>query len=508
MLNVVALWADTNIVITAYRDGQGQYVNYNESTGRYYGSAGSTGFVEPSVQVKNGEVDITNRYIFSYQIGANSPVTDERGVRKSTDPTTNSSVESNYGQVSLGKSGSITINISAERRSGFTAEQAPSVAVASYIIDINALTTTHNIVPAFRATSEVGYDGELSLNTVYNNNKWSAVTSVLPKYSVVAGTGVSQMDVTDRFDVTVSFEKIGEGTQRITLSSDKTKLSFAELYAATIDGAKTGTLTYSFQPKSEYEGIYASATKRIYVKLNEVSSPLDEEDKYELIAELNASSFFQENITTHEGDDLPQINIYKYGLNDAGTGAHDSYSSPVPTLSYEGTVYPQWSARGGGAWGDFRMVYKVESDESYADDCQYIPFNTGIDNIKPAGQVTGLSIGADGFQIGGNIGTGYAAGLVKVKGYAILENDEWYGATQKALFKQQVLGGHELVAARLGKNHCRGDDILKILRKFHFILFLNSVVFSLYSGSQVTRRGKPCSRAMDMAIEALVFATS
>ena len=28
--------------------------------------------------------------------------------------------------------------------------------------------------------------------------------------------------------------------------------------------------------------------------------------------------------------------------------------------------------------------------------------------------------------------------------------------------KQQMLGGHEFVAAGVGNNHCRGDDILKI----------------------------------------------
>ncbi len=444
MLNVMA-WADPTFVITPHTIQVGElitYVNYDPGTGKYYGDAGSKGFTEPAVQIKNGEDDITSRYILTYKIGDNEPVNDGRGVSTSTDPTTGSTVESNYGQVTLGKSGSITIKISASRRSSFTSVDAPDVVDdGSYIIDINALTTTHSIVPAFNAASTEAIaagcsDGELSLNTVYNSGKWSAVTSILPKYSVTVGSGVSQMDVTDRFNVSITFEKIGDGTQRITLSDDKTKLSFAELSSATIDGAKTGILTYEFTPQAEYEGIYADATKKIYVKLNEISAPLPEDEKYTLNATLDASSFFQENITTHEVDDLPQINIYKYGLNDAGTGTHDQYSSPVPTLSYEGTVYPQWSTNGGGQWGDFRMVYKIESDESYADDCQYIPFHTSTDNIIPAGEVTGLTIGANNFQIGGLLGTGNSAGLIKVKGYAILENDPWYGATQKALFKQ------------------------------------------------------------------------
>ena len=445
MLNVVA-WADAGFVITPYRDGEGHYVNYNETTEKYFGDAGSVGFREPAVQITMegtaSGTDITSRYILTYKIGTNEPVNDGRGVSTSTDPTTKSTVESNYGQVSLGKAGEITVNISAVRRSGFTAEQAPAVTASSYTITINALTTTHNIVPAFNTAEAEAIaagcsDGQLFLNTVYANGNWNAVTSILPKYSVVVGDGVSRMDVTDRFTVNITFATIGGGTQRINLSSDKKTLSFAQVNSPTIDGSKSGILTYEFTPQAEYDGIYAAATKKIYVKLNEISAPLPENEKYTLNATLDASSFFQENITTHEEDNLPQINIYKYGLNDAGTGTHDQYSSPVPTLSYEGTVYPQWSTNGGGQWGDFRMVYVVESDESEADDCQYIPFNTSPDNIKPAGQRTGLTIGANTFQVGGLIGTGYAAGLIKVKGYAILENEEWYGATQKALFKQQ-----------------------------------------------------------------------
>ena len=278
MLNVVA-WADPAFVITPHTIQVGElitYVNYDPGTGKYYGDAGSKGFTEPAVQIKNGDDDITSRYILTYKIGDNAPVNDGRGVSISTDQSTKSTVESNYGQVSLGKHGEIVINISAVKRSGFTDEQAPAVSPSSYTIRIDELATTHNIVPAFNAASTEAIaagcsDGELSLNTVYNDNRWSAVTSVLPKYSVTAGTGVSQMDVTDRFDVTISFEKIGDGTQRITLSDDKTKLSFSEVYGSSIDGAKTGTLTYQFTPKAEYEGIYAPATKRIYVKLNEVS---------------------------------------------------------------------------------------------------------------------------------------------------------------------------------------------------------------------------------------------
>ena len=78
--------------------------------------------------IKDGSEDITNRYILTYKIGSNEPVI-VNGVRKSTDPTTGSSVECNYGQVSLGRAGRITINVTATRREGYEASEAPDVSM-------------------------------------------------------------------------------------------------------------------------------------------------------------------------------------------------------------------------------------------------------------------------------------------------------------------------------------------------------------------------------------------
>lgn len=401
--------------------------------------AGETKFFEPVVTVEDDATHdvITNQYNITYTILANdsstvgAESTDVNGIVIETDAATGTSVKKYFGDVVIGKAGTVFIKVTA------TPKEGTGTLTAGYKIVAQSLSTEQLFVPAYAVGLNPGSDGSLTLVT----NRQSAnggyvlskAQSMLPKYIVNTTRNGVTTDITDYYDVVISYSgsdklaysenKItyaGYGNQWTPLSSDDLNTYLEEL------GTPTGTLSYTFTAKSEHEGYYASFTKTIDVRLLCNNS----DDKPTVHLSLTRNNIFQESVSA--GTDGDTIHVYKYGSSDITDGDHYRYYSPVPSLLTEdGAVLPVNSSKGGGSWGDFRLVYEIVKDSTYYDDCRFSPVAGNYDDIQASGESTGLRIDDYAYQVA-------KPGLVKVAVYAVLDggmDDYGYGYELKQLYE-------------------------------------------------------------------------
>lgn len=405
-------------------------------------SAGETKFGEPVVTVEDNGVVITNQYNLSYStiaadgITPGTESTDSRGVVIVTDVATGTRVEKYYGDVIIGKAGTVYIKVTATPKAGGTP------IYATYAIHAASLETVQKFVPQYATATVAGHDGVLTLTTLeipnaYDNTQsYLAATNVI-RNDYVINTTVNGVvtDITDHFDVAISYtgsDKVvyndatgiisyaGFGNQYRSKNATEIAAELAELESA------EGQLTYTFTPKSEYAGYYETITKiidvRLYCKTNE--------EKLKLHLSLSREQILQESVT-FGGVDGDTIHVYKYGVSDIDANNHYQYYTPIPSiLTSDGAqLRSRVDGRTNGEWDDFKFLYKIVGDSTYYDDCMYNPISGGV--IQPAGQPTGLRINDYMYQV-------RLPGLVKVAVYPVLDgtyDDNGYGAALKALYE-------------------------------------------------------------------------
>ena len=406
MLNVVA-WADpTNeISIGTYNKAQ---------------TVGELKFTEPVVRVVTKEGDeetanVTSQYNIEYSIfdaatgGTEGTEETVSGVRYRKDTATGTTVKVLGGDVVMGNTpGNVWIEVIATPKSG-----SGATVKGRYEINISAISVDVTFTPVF--TGKDGYDGSIEVYTKNTGHSYPKATAMLPKYKLnVAGT---TKDVTDEFNVEVSYS----GSTQMYLSSDKSKIQFDQKMDIP-SGVHEGTLTYTFTSKT---GQYSPITKTIYVSLRADSY---EAAKKNLTLSLTRNHIKQETVSQETGvnEGYLTIHVYKYGKSDLdGGGDAYHYKTPTPSLLVDGTALPLNVTNGGGSWGDFKMLYKIESDNTYYDDCQFLYYNrTG--SIQKPGEPTGIRVDENAYQVS-------KPGLVKVAVYAVLD-EGYYGTNLKAIY--------------------------------------------------------------------------
>ncbi|MBQ9237248.1 MAG: hypothetical protein IJ183_04970 [Prevotella sp.] len=435
MLNVVALWATPELNIGSYTQSQ---------------KAGETKFQEPTITVTDGGEVITNQYRFSYTIYASDGTTEggastkTNGVEIITDSATGTYVESHYGDVIMGGAGTVYIGVTATHKTNSTTLSE------KYEINISALSATLQLTPSFAETIDPAHDGSVTLTTAkvatYDQYYLSEASTLLPEYKITSTTaGGATIDITDRFDVSIVYL----GTDKVTYDSTAGKLTYAGLgnqYSGrnedVVDAevsslaSATGTLTYTFTPKTAYTGHYSTITKTIDVAINANTTG----SKSTLHLDLERSHFYQETVNNSNTstdkvagtDDEYTIHVYKYGTSDVpGNNDHYKYLSPIPSILTDGgSQIPSYSKT--RAWGDFKLIYEIVKDSTYYDNCDYLPFwNEESAVSQPAGEPTGLTITDYAYQVA-------KPGLVKVAVYAALDgtyDDEGYGAALKSMYE-------------------------------------------------------------------------
>ena len=430
--------------------------------GSYEGAheAGYTKFDEPAVTVQDVEddgeghltyTDVTGQYNITYSIFGGDGLategvtsTDARGIVVVTDATTGTYVEKFYGDVVMGRAGEVKIQVIATPKNG------GEPLVDYYTVTINNLTATQKFVPSFASSLEEGHDGSLTLvakriKTADDRYYISGTTGVLPIYTITTTTGDLTTDITDHYDVSISYA----GSDLIVYDSNKGTLKYngignqwstktLEEVADAVEalGIPSGTLVYTFTPKTEYTGFYETMTKTIDVRL--VCQAND--DKLPLHLSLSREQILQQSVSNNEDDGLPIIHVYKYGQSDINANNPYQYYSPLPSiLTAEGTSLAVNVLRGNGSWGDFRLVYQIVKDSTYYDNCVFSPyFNVESEVAQPAGEKTGLTINDYMYQVN-------KPGLVKVAVYATLDgtyDDNGYGANLKEMY-QPLLDGDD-----------------------------------------------------------------
>ncbi len=406
MLNVVA-WADpTNeISIGTYNKAQ---------------TVGELKFTEPVVRVvtKDGESEIANvtsQYNIEYSIfnasesGTEGTLETVSGVRYRKDETTGTTVKVLGGDVVMGNTpGNVWIEVIATPKSGGGATLRKR-----YEINISAISVDVTFTPVF--TDKAGYAGSIEVYTKNTGHSYPKATAMLPKYKLnVAGT---TKDVTDEFDVEISYT----GSTQMYLSSDKSKIQFDQKMSIP-SGVHEGTLTYTFTSKT---GQYADIIKTIYVSLRADSY---EAAKKNLTLSLTRNHIKQETVSREDGvnEGYLTTHIYKYGKSDLdGGGDAYHYKTPTPSLLVDGTALPLNVTNGGGSWGDFKLMYKIESDKTYYDDCQFM-YSNRTGSIQNPGEPTGIRVDENAYQVS-------KPGLVKVAVYAVLD-EGYYGTNLKAMY--------------------------------------------------------------------------
>lgn len=432
MLNVVALWADPAIEIT-HNDA-----SWVSAELCYKVHVGEAKFVEPTIKVKDGSSYVTSNYIITYSISdaatngnIGTESTDARGVVIVTDDNasstdkTESYVEKYYGDVVMGKSGTVYVQVTATPKTG------SGTLTGSYKIVISGNSPTVNFTPAF-ATAESPYDGKIILNTIQGQwGTYAKAVSVLPQCKITTTANGVTKDITSCYDITVTLNQEEANKSNGTLvKSDKNGYDLIQLnQGASAPASVTGSLTYSFALKSEYTGLYdAIADKSIQISVEIASA------KKNLTLELTRESFNQEAVNnstsdpslaaTNVGDYT--VHVYKYGKSDTGSNNNYRYITPRPTLkTADGQVMPIYGISGG--WNDFRYVCEIIEDNTYYDDCDYDYF-TKRGSVQLAGEKTDLTIGAEQFQVA-------KPGLVKVRMWAVMDKVDYYGVDSKAIYQ-------------------------------------------------------------------------
>ena len=450
MLNVVA-WGAPELEIT-HSDA-----TWDGTAGCYKVHVGDVKFTEPTIKVKDGSTYVTSNYIITYAISdaasgghVGTESTDSRGVVIVTDDNagstskTGSYVEKYYGDVVMGKKGTVYIQITATPRSGSGA------VTGSYAIEIDGDQPTVTFTPNF-APAESPYNGKVTLTTKMTGT-WTVnakAVSVLPQYKITTTANGVTRDVTSCFDITVSFEQT-DGATGALVKSEKNGYDLIQLNQGVTDPTSVkGELTYHFALKSEYAGKYeAIADKTIYVDVEVV----EESAKKTLTLSLDRDNFYQEavNNSTSDpsvaptGEGLYTVHVYKYGKNDASAANNYRYTTPRPVLkTADGQVMPIYSLSGG--YNDFKYVCQIIEDNTYYDDCDYDYF-TKYGTIQLAGEKTELSIGAEQFQV-------YRPGLVKVRMWAVLDEASYYGTDNKRMYQAVQDGDIDKVITVDGTNY-------------------------------------------------------
>lgn len=408
MLNVVA-WGDpTNeISIGTYNKAQ---------------TVGELKFTEPVVRVvtKEGESEIANvtsQYNIEYSIfnagtsGTEGTLETVSGVRYRKDETTGTTVKVLGGDVVMGNTpGNVWIEVIATPKSGSGATLRKR-----YEINISAISVDVTFTPVF--TGKDGYDGSIEVYTKNTGHTYSKATAMLPKYKLnVAGT---TKDVTDEFDVAISYT----GSTQMYLSSDKSKIQFDQKMSIPT-GEHYGTLTYTFTSKT---GQYSTIPKTIYVSLKADSYAAPKKD---LTLSLTRNHIYQETVSQESGvnEGYLTIHVYKFGKSDIdGSNSNYQYKTPTPSLLVDGTALPL--NINNSSYGDFKLMYKIESDKTYYDDCQFL-YSNRTGSIQAAGEKTGLTIGDCMYQVA-------KPGLVKVAVYAVLD-EGYYGTNLKAMYNPYI----------------------------------------------------------------------
>ena len=433
MLNVVA-WAEPVLQINpndAHYDSDGECYNV---------PAGYAKFTEPTVRVMDGTTDKTHLYNITYSILASDGTTvgyektDTRGVRLVVDADnaddhtrTETYVEKYYGDVVMGHSCTCFVKVTATPKVG------AGTLDDTYKLVISAPTPTLTFTPSFGAKVNEDSFGSITLTTKLNAYRtgYEKAESLLPAYKITTTTNGITQDITDNFTINITYTEAG-GTSWVSLNSAKTKLTFA--VNASNPASKTGTLTYTFTPKSGYEDMYAAIPNKVIdVKFNVLGS----EAKSDLSINLTREHFKQENVTYKDG--AYTIHVYKYGKSDlAGSNNNYQYKTPTPSLvTADGTALPINGTNTGGGWNDFRFVYEIVEDNTYFDDCQYDYFLKSGD-IQPAGEKTGLTIGEYMYQVA-------KPGLVKVRVWAVLNKDNSYGLPNKNMYNTYKDKGEDVI---------------------------------------------------------------
>lgn len=448
-------------------------ISINSKTDGSYSAVskvGNKGFTEPTVMVqsvltdeggKTTYTDVTGQYKITYSmLGGEGLATEgatsinDRGAQVVVDAATGSSVEIYYGNVVLGKAGTVRVKVTATLKADETQTYE-----SYYDIDIDNIAAEQTFTPAFSAPLTEGHDGSVTLVTKrlsdgYGQYYMSSASTALPSYKVTTDENGVTTDITDYYDVTISYvgsDKMiydatkgsvsyrGMGDQWSSMTEEALNTALAEL------GNPEGTLTYTFMPKAEYAGYYATITRTIDVRL--ISSTTEE--KQSLHLSLTRDHILQETVSNHDGDNMPEIHVYKYGTSDIDPNNHYQYATPIPSLLTEnGARLFINTQRGGGSWGDFQLVYQIVKDSTYYDDCRYMPFQgVSLDDpniVQAAGEPTGFSISDYQYQVA-------KPGLVKVAVYAVLSgtpDDNGYGAQYKSLYQPLLDGDDNPVTVR------------------------------------------------------------
>lgn len=436
MLNVVALWAlDVININTQYPVGKDCYEVH----------VGDTKFAEPAVTVRDGSSNnVTSSYSIEYSISGNAEGTylgsddiSDRGIAIVKDDhasgdATGTTVEKYYGDVIMGKAGYVWVRVTATPKSGTDEEKAAGRLTSSYKIHIQAIDVNLTFTPTLTQPT-----ASVTVNTKSDGTNMRKTELIVPTYTITTTTtGGIVTDITDRFDVDTTY--VHTGSHPLSFNTGKTKLQRASEAAWT--GTETGTLTYTFNPKSAYTGYYDSMTETVTVTFNALAN---DAAKKSLSLALNSSNFKQENVTEEDG--TYTIHVYKFGQSDLGTNNNYQYKTPTPSLLSDGGALPIYTSGGGGAWGDFQLLYKIVEDSTYYDDCDFLYYNRS-GSVQAAGEKTGLTIGDYQYQVA-------KPGLVKVAVYGVLSKDASYAADLKAMYESKKDGdGNDLIIKDEYKN--------------------------------------------------------
>lgn len=441
--------ARAEIVISVNSKTDGSYTAVSK--------VGNKGFTEPAVMVqsvltdeggKTTYTDVTGQYRITYSmLGGEGLATEgstsinDRGAQVVVDGATGSSVEIYYGNVVLGRAGTVRVKVTATLKSDETHTYE-----SHYDITIDNIAATQTFTPAFSAALTEGHDGSVTLVTTRvtdgNGNYYlSSASAALPSYKVTTEENGLTADITDYYDVTISYA----GSGKMTYNASNGSISYAGIgnqwsmvteeavnTALSELGSPEDTLTYTFTPKAEYAGYYAAITRTIDVRLVSNTS----EEKQPLHLSLTRDHILQETVSNHDGDNMPEIHVYKYGASDITPSNNYQYATPIPSILTEsGASLPVNSQQGNGSWGDFQLVYQIVKDSTYYDDCRYMPYQgVSLDApaiVQPAGEPTGFTVTDYMYQVA-------KPGLVKVAVYAALSgtpDDNGYGAQYKSIYK-------------------------------------------------------------------------
>lgn len=306
-------------------------------------------FGEPTVAIFNGDNNITTSFDITYGIeGVAKTQDDEVGRAYYTHEATGTTVLKNSGDVEIGsKVGQLTVVVTATPKSLFASQYTPVsksyvIIIPKYLPDV-VFSPEHVKIRVKHVTEEDQWNP--GKYTVYNTSS----TVPYPSYTI-STKGITVQDVKDHYDVSISFSEGKNQVKGVEVNGEK-RLAYGA-YSANPNGSgsvsvnvmadsiykgKTAeeaellkplttdndvTLTYTFTPKAEYEGTYATFTKEVTVSILEntgnltVTTSLDDYFN-DYNAYLNTLPNRKELCGLADGEtDVPSsartIHVYKY----------------------------------------------------------------------------------------------------------------------------------------------------------------------------------------------------